>query len=301
MRIATSAGPCDSPAVVSSSVTRGNPTAPRIAAIGAAFPVQNSNDAAPCATRTSSPSRRGRPRRAPRGRSPSPGTGDRRASVPGAAPRGRRLAPRSHSRRDPRPPSGATRPGARTGERAEAHRRTPSRSPRRRQLRAAPPRGPRGSPRRCSMPSTRPSRTTSVFTERASVDAERGDRALVRDRDVDADEPSAARPRTASASRSGGVGSGTYAQSSPSAANAAFCMRGESECSTGQPTIPTSVVVPRSSFTGLLEPSGMCQRVPCLPPAEDYAAAEAVLEDFSQNSSSLAVKKWWMPSGLRTK
>ena len=46
-----------------------------------------------------------------------------------------------------------------------------------------------------------------------------------------------------------GSGSGTYAQSSPSAAKAAFCIRGDSECSTGQPRSPTSRVAPLISRT----------------------------------------------------
>ena len=83
--------------------------------------------------------------------------------------------------------------------------------------------------------------------------------------------PSASSPRTASSSRSGAVGSATYAQSRPSASNAALCIRGESECSTGQPMIPTSRVVPEISARQQ--------------PPNPYSS------DFWQNSDWLAVKK----------
>src|SRR3979409_1262408 len=55
-------------------------------------------------------------------------------------------------------------------------------------------------------------------------------------------KPSAASPCTASSSRSGGTSNATYAQSSPRAANAAFCIDGESECATGWPSSATSLV-----------------------------------------------------------
>ena len=42
MTIPTSAGPCDSPAVESVRVTRGDTTAPRMTSIGAGTPVQRS-------------------------------------------------------------------------------------------------------------------------------------------------------------------------------------------------------------------------------------------------------------------
>ena len=48
----------------------------------------------------------------------------------------------------------------------------------------------------------------------------------------------------ASRSASGATSSGTYAQSSPRAANAAFCIRGESDPETGCPTRPTRRVAP---------------------------------------------------------
>ena len=55
-------------------------------------------------------------------------------------------------------------------------------------------------------------------------------------------KPAAASPRTASSSRSGGTSTATYAQSSPAAANAAFCISGDSECATGCPSSATSRV-----------------------------------------------------------
>ena len=41
----------------------------------------------------------------------------------------------------------------------------------------------------------------------------------------------------------------------PSAANPAFCIGGESECEVGQPSRPTSVVVPRISVTRGVSPA----------------------------------------------
>ena len=154
--------------------------------------------------------------------------------------------------------------------------------------------------------------------------AERRDGELVRRRHVRADEPERGETRTASASRSGGVGSGTYAQSSPSAANAAFCIRGDSECSTGQPMMPTSA--------SSADPSRECDRTSALP-AYDHLRVRArsrrstgvtaeperhesptrsstrsraqqpkpYSHFLRKNSDSLAVKKWCTPSGLRTK
>ena len=58
-------------------------------------------------------------------------------------------------------------------------------------------------------------------------------------------------------------------------------MRGESDCRPGQRRNPTSRVLLEISCTS--------------------AAAEPVLERLWQNSASLAVKKWWTQSGLRTK
>src|SRR5579862_5790418 len=55
-------------------------------------------------------------------------------------------------------------------------------------------------------------------------------------------KPSASSPRTASARSSGPTSMATYSQSSPRTANAAFCMRGESECATGWPSSATTLV-----------------------------------------------------------
>src|SRR5206468_7472599 len=49
--------------------------------------------------------------------------------------------------------------------------------------------------------------------------------------------------RTAASSSSGRTSRRTYTQSSPAAAKAAFCIRGESECATGCPRRKTSVAV----------------------------------------------------------
>ena len=68
------------------SVTPAERTAARITSTGAGTPVQSSNDAAPCATRTSSPSTTARRLRARRRRAPSRcsrGTAGRRAVWPG--------------------------------------------------------------------------------------------------------------------------------------------------------------------------------------------------------------------------
>src|SRR5512133_2856370 len=49
--------------------------------------------------------------------------------------------------------------------------------------------------------------------------------------------------RTAPSSSSSRTSRTTYSQSSPAAAKAAFCIRGESECATGWPSRATSVAV----------------------------------------------------------
>src|SRR5205085_1884544 len=56
--------------------------------------------------------------------------------------------------------------------------------------------------------------------------------------------PSAATPRSAGSSRSGATGIATYAQSMPSSANAALCITGDREWSTGQPITPERRVAP---------------------------------------------------------
>src|SRR5262245_16273992 len=64
-------------------------------------------------------------------------------------------------------------------------------------------------------------------------------------------KPSASRPRTASCKRSGSTSSATYVQSRPRAANAAFCMRGESECETGWPRSATTRVTTHPLFVAV--------------------------------------------------
>src|SRR5262249_3553657 len=102
----------------------------------------------------------------------------------------------------------------------------------------------------------RPSRTTSVFTEPArSADSSSSWQngitpALCGVVTLAPAKPSAARPATASPSAAWSTGSGTYAQSSPRAAKAAFCIRGDSDPDTGSPSSPTSVVVPSIAAIG---------------------------------------------------
>ena len=104
-------------------------------------------------------------------------------------------------------------------------------------------------------PSTRPSATTSVFTDPAAAATSSSSSqwsvtcSLCGIVTFAPAKPVATRPRTASPSRSGGVRSGTYVQSSPSASNAAFCIGGESECAVGQPSRPINVVVPLIEVT----------------------------------------------------
>ena len=84
-------------------------------------------------------------------------------------------------------------------------------------------------------------------------------------------------------------------------ANAALCIRGESECSTGQPRMPTSRVEPESAIIVRGVSLGMCndppKRVACLtrdPPSvvsNSQQPPKPYSSDFAQNSASLAVKK----------
>src|SRR5262249_25413783 len=95
------------------------------------------------------------------------------------------------------------------------------------------------------VPKMRPSRKTSVFTDAASASSQRAAAAsLYGAVTLAPTSPAAASPRTASAKRSRGTSRATYTQSTPHAANAAFCIRGESECATGCPSSATTHVVP---------------------------------------------------------
>ncbi len=91
---------------------------------------------------------------------------------------------------------------------------------------------------------SRPSRTTSVFTDGSSAPTSRATSSLYGAVTFAPANPNATRPRSASSSSSGSTCSGTYAQSRPRAANAAFCMRGESDAATGFPISPTRRVSP---------------------------------------------------------
>ena len=132
-------------------------------------------------------------------------------------------------------------------------------------------------------PSTRPSRITSVLTDSTapSTSSQSATTAsLCGVVTLAPRNPIATIPRTASSSCSGATPSGTYATSSASAAKAAFCIRGEREPTFGSRRSPTRAVVPP---------------ITTQPQEKPYSQA------FWKNSDSLAVKKWWILSGLRTK
>ena len=144
----------------------GKPSALRITGTGAGTPVQSSNDAAPCATSTSSPSSTRAPAAAAASPSPAAGTADRRASAPPRARRAPRRAPASRSRRGRRPRIGRPLAAARERRaRAAARAGTPPPRRRRRSAPALRRQSLRGSPRRVECPS----RPTSVFTDGSSA------------------------------------------------------------------------------------------------------------------------------------
>ena len=189
-------------------------------------------------------------------------------------------------------------------------------------------------------PSIRSPRTTRVLTEGASVSQSAATATLYGAVTFAPMNPSAGRPRTASARRAGGVGNGTYVQSRPSAANAALCIRGERECSTGQPMMPTSRVFPLISLTAGVCGARRVEHISTAPPTTPKGSPRSLWSAYRprshecgtrrrheieptphpsplaialsqqpkpyshflrKNSDSLAVKKWWIPSGLRTK
>ena len=251
---------------------------------GAGTPVQRSNEAAPWRTSTSRPSTTSQPAARPRRRAPSR-----------VRRRGRRGRPRSGPRR------GSTSSSSRTGvafttssrpstsgghvaaSREDAH--LAAAAPAASALRARRPRRSRHARSRCDPgraisvsvlePSTRPSRNTSVLTDSPlGLVAERRDRPLVRSRHVRADEAErgerrAPPPRAARARRR----AGRTASRARRAANAAFCIRGESELATGIAEQRDDARHSAVAVRGLVAP----------------------------NSDSLAVKKWCFWSGLRTK
>ena len=113
--------------------------------------------------------------------------------------------------------------------RRSTHAAAPPGSDDRRSCRAVAPRAPRCP---CWSRATRPSRITSVLTDSTPPSTSSQSSATARLCGVVTlapRKPRATSPRTASSSCSGGTPSGTYATSSPRAANAAFCIGGESE------------------------------------------------------------------------
>src|SRR5581483_6690801 len=87
-------------------------------------------------------------------------------------------------------------------------------------------------------PSTRPSRKTSVLTASPSASSHAATTARLYGIVTFAPaKPSARRARTAS--RGSATSHATYVQASPHAANAAFCIRGDSDSATGRPSSAT--------------------------------------------------------------
>ncbi len=123
-----------------------------------------------------------------------------------------------------------------------------------------------------------PSRTTSVFTDGSSAPQIRAASSLYGAVTFAPAKPRASNPRTASSSSCGSTGSGTYAQSSPRAAKAAFCIRGRER---GRDRIPDQTDEPRLS--GNQAPLTGCAAM------------------YALKTSRLDVKKWCILSGFRTK
>src|SRR5579862_1204121 len=218
----------------------GKPSALRSTATGAGTPVQSSNDAAPCAASTSSPSST----RAP------------------AASAASAVAVRGYGRSTSVCPScNSNSTSSRTGVAWTTRSASPTsggHSPCRektlacgsawRKAAAAPPsptiagRSRLDTSSRIAASVEKPSRPTRVFTDGRSLPTIRAAACLCGDVTFAPANPAATSPRIASSSRSGGTSSATYAQSSPRAANAAFCIAGESERATGCPSSATSRV-----------------------------------------------------------
>ena len=223
------------------------PTAARITSTGAGIPVQSSNDAAPWATSTSRPVITVAPAvaRGPRRRRLRVRQVDQRLPLReraedvvalgrGVDDAGRRPPRRAASRPVARRPRASGERGAKRGgraARAEDHRPLEPEAGRGSPCPSSDPRCARRGRRACS-PSR--DRCPTAAAAAALCGASRS-RPRSRARRARA-PPSSTRPSSTS--------SGTYAQSSPRAANAAFCIAGESECSTGLPISPTSWVRP---------------------------------------------------------
>src|SRR5262249_34768278 len=153
-------------------------------------------------------------------------------------------------------------------------------------------------------PTIRPSRITSVFTEPArSADSSSSWQygitlALCGVVTLAPAKPRAARPATASVTAAWWTRSGTYTQSSPRAANAAFCIRGDSDPDTGSPISPTSVVVPSIAFTGAVSVPGTCQapydrcrNVKCLDMSDVDSALEVIQAEQEAVLAGLAEER----------
>ena len=228
----------------------GKPTAARIASMGAGTPVQSSNEAAPCATRP--PTRRS-PSHPPDARPAAVAvSGYGRSTASGRAP-ARRAPHRVRTSRSPRaqppPRSAASRP---PGVAPRLRKRVRER--RGRLAVADDHRGPDCEPRR-EWPRPSPSFDSTVaYDERVHGrrvgPAELCDRELVRRRDVGTGEAERSEPGRRIGQPLGTLSAAARStQSRPSAANAAFCILGESEWSTGQPMMPTSFGFPWISLT----------------------------------------------------
>ena len=255
LTIATSAGPCDSPAVVELEGHVSKPTASRMTSTGAGTPVQSSNDAAPWRDEhleTGHDARAGRARG--RGSRRLAGTGGRRASGPaceldddGSSRSEVALTTRSAS--------------ATSGGQSPRREKTGARLAAPRTKRAAAPPSPRiaGALGRQAVQDRRVGREPLDAARRerraCSPTATLGRRrarstaSLCGVVTFAPANPSAARPRTASSSRSGGD---RQARRTPSrarrAAKAAFCIARRERVPTGLPSSPTSRVV-RSSVS----------------------------------------------------
>src|SRR5207302_10049839 len=207
----------------------GKPSALRITGTGAGTPVQSSNDAAPCATSTSRPSSTRAPARTAASAVADRGYGRSTSVCPG---------PTSSSTSSRTGVAFTTRSASLTsGGHALRRENTRACGSASRNAAAAPP-SPTITGRSASSPAriaasvekpcSRPSRRTSVFTDGRPAPTSSATAVLCGAVTFAPEKPSAANPVTASASRSGGTSSATYAQSSPRAAKAAFCIRGDS-------------------------------------------------------------------------
>ena len=246
--IATSAGPCDSPAVTSSRGHGAKPTAARMTSSGAGTPVQRSNEAAPCADEhLEARRRRSRRRRARPAPSPCSGYGRSTSVCPARQLEEQLVAHRGRvddevgvcDLRRPVAPPGEDRRLGSAARTARAPRRRRRRSP---AARTAASSSDRGVGARAQDAAVAERRACSP-TRRRLVRAARGGRGLVRHRHVRARETERHEPADRRLDRpSRRTSTATYAQSSPRAAKAAFCIRGESESRDRVAEQPTSRV-----------------------------------------------------------